>query len=117
MKTTRWDTTGVYSVELQVLNGQTCDFDGNQVECISLAEYHLDYAELVIEFRSKGYHSPMSMYGGPDNLGWPEEGSDERSLESAYLLCDGERTEIPESTQQATYAAYEPQILKADLPY
>lgn len=44
-----------------------------------------DDAELVIDFTSSGYYDPGSMYGGPDNLGYPPEGDDERLLVNAEI--------------------------------
>ena len=42
--------------------------------------------ELVINFSSVGYHLDASMYGGPDQLGWPSEHEDERSKNYVMLL-------------------------------
>lgn len=43
-----------------------------------------DY-QLLLYFRSSGYYTPMSMYGGPDHLGWPAEGDDERLMEKVEI--------------------------------
>ena len=53
--------------------------------CATLSNQVDDNATLIINFKSSGSHTPMSMYGGPDRLGWPEEHDDERLLEDAYL--------------------------------
>jgi len=45
--------------------------------------------ELAIDFSSSGYNDPGSMYGGPDNVGYPPEGEDERTVTSVKLLLDG----------------------------
>jgi hypothetical protein len=111
-----WDLNGTYSLELQLVDGQTQDFDGNPFPHLDLAHHGLEYAELVIEFRSRGHYQPASMYGGPDHLGWPEEGSDERTLLNAYLeLGPGGGVSLPEAVQAAVFAALEKQIQTADL--
>ena len=46
--------------------------------------------ELEVEFNSSGYHAPMSMYGGADNLGWPEEGEDIREATRVMLNTDND---------------------------
>jgi hypothetical protein len=61
-------------------------FEGRQERVVptGLAKYvpDSDHAyELEIAFISRGYYDPGSMYGGPDNLGSPPEGDDERTLE------------------------------------
>lgn len=33
-----------------------------------------------------GYYQRASMYGGPDHLGWPEEGDDEREIVSMKVF-------------------------------
>lgn len=55
------------------------------IEFCSCDEHGILGAELVISFVSSGYDQPMSMYGGPDRLGWPAEHEDERTFESAEL--------------------------------
>lgn len=59
-------------------------------ELEDMANAHLNCLEphdITVFFNSKGYYLPMSMYGGPDNLGWPAEGEDERTLD--YVEIDG----------------------------
>lgn len=46
---------------------------------------NIDCGELVIHWLSSGYHEPASVHGGPDHLGWPAEGSEDRELEYAEL--------------------------------
>jgi len=45
--------------------------------------------ELAIDFSSSGYDDPGSMHGGLDQLGYPPEGEDERTVTSVKLLLDG----------------------------
>ena len=44
-----------------------------------------DIVEIEIDFISSGCYQPASMHGGPDGLGWPEEGEDEREFVAARL--------------------------------
>lgn len=56
-----------------------------------LVGHEQEGVELDFNIRSSGYYEPMSMYGGPDHVGWPEEGEDERTLEGVYILIDGKQ--------------------------
>lgn len=51
--------------------------------------------QLLITFLSSGYYEPMSMYGGSDHVGWPEEGDDERIVTAVVLHTDDKEVEIP----------------------
>ena len=74
------------------------------------------YADLIIEFVSTGYYDPGSMYGGPDNLGSPPEGEDERTLTEAYLVtAESDHLKLPQDVQQALFEHYEAKIYEADL--
>lgn len=54
--------------------------------------------ELTINYTSTGYHDPGNMYGGPDQLGYPPEGSDERTIVGATYQAynDNDASDIPE---------------------
>ena len=41
--------------------------------------------ELVIDFTSSGYDDSGQMYGGPDGVGVPPEGEDNRNPENAHI--------------------------------
>jgi hypothetical protein len=87
-----WDTTGTFSVEFYMREGQVFDAatdkgnDTIQKLAHIITKLPEQWVELIIEFRSQGYYEPASMHGGRDHLGWPEEGDDERTLIRAYLL-------------------------------
>lgn len=75
MKTNSWkNVPGQTFVEISIVDGLPSDDDG-PVD-LPVAQD----GELVIEWESSGYYSPMSMYGGTDNLGHPAEGDDERMI-------------------------------------
>jgi hypothetical protein len=91
MSTREWHgVRGSISVEISKVDGEWIDVDGNtlpksvaaELEPLFVGVKDEDvYAELVIDFTSSGYYTPMSMYGGPDHLGWPAEGEDERTID------------------------------------
>jgi len=92
--TRRWkNVKGWVSVEVFVNdNGDICEFEGNKLfENNDAVNSKLKPmigkkgSELVVYFTSTGSYTPMSMYGGKDNLGWPEEFDDERLYHSATL--------------------------------
>lgn len=51
-----------------------------------LQQYGINYGEIVLKYKTEGYHLPSSMYGGPDQTGWAEEGDEENILSHAYIL-------------------------------
>ena len=55
------------------------------------------------------------MYGGPDNLGYPPEGDDERLLESAHLKLDGVELELTKEQQDKLFDRYEDEIHDVEL--
>jgi hypothetical protein len=63
----------------------------------SLRGIRIDSLDFV--FRSIGFYQPRSMYGGPDQLGWPEDGDDERELLSVKAERE-DRTPIKLNQQQ-----------------
>lgn len=115
---TRWDVTGCFCVELAAVDGHTYDEQDRDVtKVIDLDGYGTCWAEVVVEFRSRGSHLERSMYGGPDGLGWPEEHDDERTLIEAYINQDddGQRVELPKSVQEALFDHYSDSIYETDL--
>jgi hypothetical protein len=68
-----------------------------------------DSVELVIEFVSSGYHESASMYGGPDNLGWEENGGEDRQLSHVYLNGD-EYPELSKELQEAIFDFYRDRV-------
>lgn len=122
MANNRWNTDGLFSVELQMQDGQVSDIsNGQDNETIQklapvLSKFPDQYAELVINFNSQGYSTPASMYGGPDHLGWPEEGDDERTLIGAYLEGVGKvHFDIPPELANELFDQYIEQIHEVEL--
>jgi len=75
-----------------------------------------DSGELVIDFLSSGYYQPMSMYGGPDHLGWPAEGSEDRELDSARVEnTDYDCATLTTEQQNTLFNRYESQISEVEL--
>ena len=60
--------------------------------------------EMVIHFNSEGYHDPGSMYGGPDNLGYPPECEDNRTLD-LIVLSTG--IVVPKAIQDKIFDQYQ----------
>lgn len=105
---------GVFSIEVASVRSVISEYDGDEIPPL----YGIvvpDVDELVIEFVSSGFHTPMSMYGGSDRLGWPEEGSEERELTRAYLLDGKTEIELPRDVQEKLFEHYTKQIYEADL--
>lgn len=84
---TSWDVTAGFTVEELT----DADLPG------SLRGLRIDSLDFV--FRSIGFYQPRSMYGGPDQLGWPEDGDDERELLSVKAES-GDRTPVELNHQQ-----------------
>jgi len=45
--------------------------------------------ELSVDFQSSGMDEPASMYGGPDQLGWPAQNDEERLVKKVSVFVDG----------------------------
>lgn len=71
-------------------------------------------ANLVLEFKSSGYHQPMSMYGGPDRLGWPEEGDEERFVYNAYLEFGNNKFILSKGFNEAFDVMFETEIYESE---
>jgi len=88
---TRWDNVeGVFSIEFYENQGRFLDvWEDEPIHPI--VKKYLDklgadeHGELVIKFKASGYHDQGSMYGGPDNLGWPPESDEERVVTEVYI--------------------------------
>jgi hypothetical protein len=124
---------GSISVEISRDNGEFIDVDGKtlpesvskELEPIFIGVKDEDvYAELVIDFTSSGYYTPMSMYGGPDHLGWPEEGEDERTISGTVTIYwrrwhsgGGSKSELSQKASDDLFDAYLDKIESQDLEY
>lgn len=88
-QTRNWDVTQSVWFELWIDNGQVVELGENRVLPRALLEYVNDdparLFELEVRFRSQGYYDPGSMYGGPDNLGSPPEGDDDRTMVHVHV--------------------------------
>lgn len=70
-----------------------------------------------IRFRAIGYRLEASMYGGPDQTGWPAEGDEERTLESMKAFdIDLNPIVLTESEQQAIFEMFQSEVDEAGLP-
>lgn len=74
--------------------------------------------ELVVEFIARVWHQEMSMYGGPDRLGWPEEHSDEREWRSVYLILDKDHRLVLEmGLAERVFDHYSDRIMDCDVEF
>jgi len=123
MRKGSWDNVpGTFAVEIITDNGTVCDIDGNPLPILNkFVSAGQNDLELIIDFTSSGHYEPKSMYGGSDRLGWPESGSDERYLSSAYLTPDYRNKtatiELPPEVQDKLFDYYYNKIQEADLKY
>ncbi len=109
MKTTTWDVPGCCTIEL---DRATCPLPAITAMLVG------DYAELVIQFRAKGWSTPASMYGGPDRLGWPAEGDEERTLTDVLLCQDGSADlRLEPALAEQVFERWNDVVLKADVTY
>ena len=70
--------------------------------------------ELVIDFVSSGYQRDADMYGGPDNVGSPAEGEDDRNPE--YVCVFFTYSECVDTTLPVTKYSFVKKTLKVELP-
>lgn len=120
MAGTKWsNVAGQFSIEIYIADKQILDINDNPIpELMPQSLYFSnedDTAELIIDFTSSGYDDPGSMYGGPDNLGYPPEGDDERLLESAHLLLDDAELKLTKEQQDKLFDRYEDEINDVEL--
>lgn len=85
----------------------------NDTELSMLAPYVKEHAELTIHFLCNGHYQPFSMYGGPDNLGHPEDGEEERLLD----FVEVNSVKLPDKIAQQIFNLYESQIENVDVNY
>lgn len=88
-----WNTTASCWIELwrDEVDGQVYEGRNQQHVPAGLADLCRDIDccyELEIQFTSRGYFEPASMYGGPQHVGWPADGDDERTLNHVLLHSD-----------------------------
>ena len=110
MKTSWSNVAGQFSIEVYLDGDVVRDTDDKELKPLEGIVKLDDALELVIDFRSSGSHESASMYGGPDNLGWPEDYADERLLESAYLTDGKTETKLTQAQQDQLFALYSDQI-------
>lgn len=73
---------------------------------------------LDIDYNSQGYYQARSMYGGPDHLGWPEEGDDERTMIGVRASDDNNTTiTLTVAQQQELFDKYRSRVDDDELPY
>ena len=72
-----------------------------------------DIVEIEIEFVSSGCYQPASMHGGPDGLGWPEEGDDEREFIAARL----NGVPLPDSQGREYFSQFREKIDEVELDW
>ncbi len=70
-------------------------------------------AKMTINFLCSGFYEPFSMYGGRDNLGHPEDGEEERLLDS--VLVDGQP--LPLNIAQQIFELYQTEIEREEVDY
>jgi hypothetical protein len=112
---TKWkNVPGTYSFEL-VFDGKIRDWDGNAPFVFQKIKPYFkeNYGELIIHFLCSGYEDSGSMYGGPDNLGWPPESDEERILEKATF----NGIELPKELAEELFNEYETEIEKTEVDY
>jgi len=90
----RWSGQGTWTREIFIHADGVLDVDTESAipEFQPLLPYlkaaNADAGEVVVEFSVRGWHTPASMYGGSDRMGWAEEGDEERTIDQIYLLVD-----------------------------
>lgn len=110
MKTSWQNVNGQFSIEIYVHDSAVWDIDNKELTVLLPQRLFFcedDTAELIIDFISTGYNDTGSIYGGPDNLGYPPEGDDERLLESACLLLNGVELILTKKQQETLFGLYE----------
>ena len=129
----RWNKVpGSFSIEINIgeegnlfditndidLSGQLQSAIIKDVSTIPIRLDSEDQIELVIDFESTGYRDPGSMHGGPDQLGWPPEGDDERIVTNVTLIVNGKPIgELSDEVKKTIEGEYEDIINEIDLDY
>ena len=89
---------------------------GQDLEFLRQYLEHPDSSEVTINFRSSGSYEPASMYGGWDQLGWPEELVDDRELDYAQVFVNGQAAnKLHESIGRKLFDMYESEINDVEL--
>jgi hypothetical protein len=118
---------GEFGLELDIDEDGDLFDCGTEVGCgnadLEFLKPHVEFlfpsgpsVEVFINFTSTGSHQYASMYGGCDNLGWPEEFEEERSFESAEIFVDGKRVAtLPQNVGLKLFDLFEERIQKVEL--
>jgi len=126
MKTHQWSNVpGSVTLELSSDEGpylgdlqNEVGFEAGELEFLRPFLSEPNRTEISINFISNGEHTPMSMHGGPDGLGWPEEGAEERLFQSADVLIDGKlASTLPPEIGQRLFDLFHDQVEAAELEY
>jgi predicted nucleic acid-binding protein len=118
MKSSWRNVAGQFSIEIYVHDQMVLDIEEKERPVLNPQRLYFDaedVAELIIDFTSTGYEDSGSMYGGPDDLGWPPEGDEERFLETAYLLLEGVKIILSKEQQQTLFELYIDEIEAVEL--
>ncbi len=106
MKSYSWNKVkGSICIELCFDMGRLFDIDGDQLT--ELQDHFADDGELVIEFLSSGHYAPQTR----DD---PAEQSDERELDSAYVMSQQQRFSLPPAIQEALFERYRDLVYAAE---
>jgi len=124
MGITKWNENADFIAELETDGHQvvdlTHDITNEQAPILGKLAPQIQklggHAELIVNFNSKGYNDPGSMYGGSDNLGYPPEGDDERTPNEAYLKSDKNKIPLDPKLTEALFDHYIDQIMDTELP-
>lgn len=114
---TKWDNVAAtfsIEVEYQDLPGTVFDTKGKELELLNDYVGEDDMPELVIDFRSSGYHDPGCTYGPPENC-YPPEGDVEESLVIAYLKGDAWELHLPKDIQEKLFELYAEEITEVEI--
>lgn len=122
MRGYKWNIDGVWGLELYMdQDGVVRETRNDKTNILiqglnkMIAEDSEKTAELVIQFNSTGYYEPASMYGGPDRLGWPEDGADDREVISVTLVIDESTFFITDDYDRDLFEWYREDIEKVEL--
>lgn len=106
-------------VELEIKDNEVVNVS-QDLPALDLNEYFKgipdSYGELIFDLLASGYYQPMSMYGGPDHLGWPEEGDNSVELDEVYYLADKVRYNFSKDVQIKLYNHFYDQIQEVEVP-
>ncbi len=125
MSRTQWSSvSGQLSQVLYRNEGEIYNEADNEAPASLLAYVQSDQDdvgyELVIEFISSGYDDPGQRDGGPDGVGVPPEGEDERLLAGMSLIFEkaDEKplvVELPKKVQEEIFDHYKDEIDEVEI--